>query len=86
MEGLPQSPTVTVYQLVKQTGMNFGPAGNAPTNYIGSGFYLTQQEAEHQRTMELLKDESNTTPGHRTRYHIFPLTVPNPAYRPDQNT
>jgi hypothetical protein len=42
------------------------------------GFYPTLQEAEHNRTIEVLKD---TTSGAKPRFHVFELEVPNPAYQ-----
>jgi hypothetical protein len=42
------------------------------------GFFVTLQEAEHCRTVEVLKD---TTVGPtKPRFHIFELEVPNPVY------
>jgi hypothetical protein len=43
---------------------------------LGLGFFWTQTEAEHHRTMELLKD--TTMP--KSQYHVFELDIPNPAY------
>ena len=52
--------------------------------YFGSGttglvvgFYYTQQEAEHNRTLETLKDTSSNP---KPKWHIWELDVPNPAY------
>jgi len=83
MEGLKPPKTMRVYQLIKlnaANGLNFGVAGGIPAgsaNYIGTGFYTTLQEAEHHRTLEILKDTSGSV----TSFHIFELEFPNPAYR-----
>ena len=60
--------------------MNFAPTGStvSGSNYIGYGFYLTRQEAEHSRTLEHLK----ATPTESfNKLHIFELDIPNPAYK-----
>jgi hypothetical protein len=44
---------------------------------MGLGFYTSKQEAEHQRTIEILKDQ--TTAGPKPTWHIFELEFPNPA-------
>jgi hypothetical protein len=74
MEPMPIPKTITIYQLIRQSGMNFTPTGTLPTPSIGTGFYLSRTEAEHNRTLELLKDSSH-------RFHVFELEVPNPAYK-----
>ena len=51
--------------------------GGPGTGGLGIGFYSTQQEAEHNRTMEILKDADGT----HNSYHIFELEFPNPAYK-----
>lgn len=63
--------------MVKQSGMSFTYGGSGTTG-MGIGFYSTQQEAEHNRTLEVLKD---TTVGSvKPRWHVWELDVPNPAY------
>lgn len=76
MEPIKPPRVIKIYQLVKQTGMNFtyGSAGGV----YGAGFYSTQQEAEHNRTLEVLKD--TTTGASKPKWHIWELEVPNPAY------
>lgn len=67
-----------VFFLVKQQGMFFTPTGITSANYLGTGFFLSRTDAEHQRTMEYLKiteDQENTF------IHIYELDVPNPAYK-----
>lgn len=81
MEPIRPPRTVKFYQLLKmatKNGLNISNCGStSPSAYVGSGIYLTQQEAEHQRTLETLKD----TDGGANSYHIFELEFPNPVYR-----
>ena len=77
MEPIQPPRTVKVYQLIKQNGnylINTGVSG--PLSW-GIGFYASLQEAEHNRTMELLKNTDTPKP----LYHIFELDIPNPAYK-----
>lgn len=76
MEPIKPPKVIKIYQLVKQTGMNFtyGSAGGV----YGAGFYSTQHEAEHNRTLEVLKD--TTTGASKPKWHIWELDIPNPAY------
>ena len=69
--------------LLLQNGMNFATTGASVSgsNYIGYGFYLTRQEAEHSRTLEYLKA---TTTENFNKLHIFELDVPNPAYKEEK--
>jgi len=80
MEPLPIPKTMRVYQLVRmstKTSLNFSTTGTAAAGaaYIGSGFYLTQSEAEQNRTLETLKDVDGN------KFYVFELEFPNPAYR-----
>lgn len=77
MEPISPPRTVKVYQLLKQTGATLSNAGTMGTISWGFGFYVTLQEAEHNRTMELLRNTDAVTP----QYHIFELDIPNPAYK-----
>ena len=77
MKTIPQPETVTVYQLVKMTGMIFSAAGNSGNPSMGIGFYTSLQEAEHNRTICVLGD--STTAGPKPTWHIFELEFPNPA-------
>jgi hypothetical protein len=81
MEGIKPPRTVKYYQLFKMTtknSFNISACGTTSSNnYIGTGVYMTLQEAEHNRTMETLKD---TDAAHNT-YHVFELEFPNPVYR-----
>jgi len=75
MEPIPVPKNIDVYMLLEQTDMNFMPVGySSSAMTMGTGFFLTEREAEHQRTLEILKNE-------KSKHHIFKLTVPNPAYK-----
>ena len=74
MESIPIPKTLTVYTLIKQTGMSFTYTGYNTNNALGVGFFLTEKEAEYQRTLEILKNEGSD-------YYIFPIDVRNPAYK-----
>ena len=77
MQGLPSPKTMKVYQLLKmstKSGLYISPHG---TSSAGIGMYMTLQEAEHPRTLEILRD----TEGGSNSYHIFELDFPNPAYK-----
>lgn len=76
MEPIKPPKTLRVFQLIKQTGLSFTYTGSGTTG-MGVGFYSTQQEAEHNRTLEVLKDTTNPKP----RYHVFEIEIPNPAYQ-----
>ena len=79
MEPISPPRTIRVFQLVRQTGLNFSIVGGSAGVSLGLGFYPTLQEAEHNRTIEVLKD---TTSGiNKPKYHLFELEVPNPAYQ-----
>lgn len=77
MEPIKPPKTLKVYQLIRQTGMNFTYGGSG-TPTFGVGFYSTLQEAEHNRTLEALKD--TTTGINKPRWHVFELEFPNPVY------
>ena len=77
MQGLPPPKTMKVYQLLKmstKSGLYISACGSASS---GMGMYMTLQEAEHTRTLEILRD----TEGGSNSYHIFELDFPNPAYK-----
>jgi len=78
MEPLPVPKTIKVYQLIRQSGMNFVSTGSATTG-MSAGFYITQAEAEHNRTLETLKD-TGIGPA-AAKFHVFELEFPNPAYK-----
>ena len=81
MEPIKPPKTVKFYQLLKMSTKNSFTINSCGTtssaNYIGTGIYMTLQEAEHNRTMETLKD----TDGGYNSYHIFELEFPNPVYK-----
>jgi hypothetical protein len=78
MEPLKPPSTLKIYALIRQTGLTFTGIGFSSTaSTLGTGFFATHQEAEFQRTVEMLRD-TTTTP--RPRYHVFELDVPNPAH------
>ena len=80
MQGLPLPKTMKVYQLLKmstKSGLYISACGSVNSGpFNGIGIYTTLQEAEHTRTLEILKD---TETGNS--YHIFELDFPNPAYK-----
>lgn len=78
MEPIRPPKTLKVYQLIRQNGLTFSPTGTSSAASLGIGFYSTLQEAEHNRTMEILKD---TTVGPvKPQFHVFELEFPNPVY------
>jgi hypothetical protein len=80
MEPLLPPKTLNIYALVRQNGMTFSyvvpTVINTGTTNIGSGFFLSKQEAEHNRTLEVLKEQSTNV-----IFHVFEMTIPNPAYK-----
>lgn len=81
MEPIKPPKTIKIYQLIRQTGMSFTSAGSSSSSItasLGIGFYLSLQEAEQNRTMEVLKDTS--TGINKPKWHVFELEFPNPAY------
>ena len=77
MEPIKPPKIIKIYQLVKQSGMSLSYGGSGSIG-LGLGFYSTQQEAEHNRTLETLKD---ITSGTKPKWHIWELDIPNPAYQ-----
>lgn len=70
--------TIKIYQLVKRNAetLYFTGAGTGPTqNSLGIGFYATRQEAEHNRTLEVLKCKT------ADEFYIFELEIPNPIVK-----
>lgn len=77
MEPLKPPKVLKVYTLIKQTGASFNYTAGGMNPNIGVGFYLSRDEAEHHRTVEVLKD---TTIGPtKPKWHIFELEFPNPV-------
>ena len=77
MEPIRAPKTIKIYSLVKQNGMSFGSpsSSSSGSTNIGLGYFITLQEAEHYRTLELLKASAT-----KEKFHIFELEVPNPTY------
>ena len=77
MEPIKAPKTLKIYALLKQNGMSFSPAStlSSSATSIGTGYFTTLQEAEHYRTLELLKASAT-----KEKFHIFELEVPNPTY------
>ncbi len=71
--------TLKIYQLIKRNAdmLYFtGVSGASPAQgSIGIGFYTTRQEAEHQRTLEVLKCKT------AEEFYIFELEIPNPILK-----
>jgi len=79
MESIKPPKMFKIYALVKQTGASFTyTSGSASSSPLGMGFFVTLQEAEHCRTVEVLKD--TTVGANKPKFHIFELEVPNPVY------
>jgi hypothetical protein len=80
MEGLRPPKTIKVYQLTKMTitsGIYISPVSSySGTPSYGMGIFKSLDEAEQNRTIEILKDKTDDT-----SYHIFELEFPNPAYQ-----
>ena len=79
MEGLNPPKTLKFYQLMRmsgKSGLYFSTVGGS-SSLVGPGLFQTLHEAEHQRTLEVLKDLD----GDVNSYHIFELEFPNPAYQ-----
>ena len=81
MEPIAPPKSVKIYQLLKQSGAHLMSAGVSGPVSWGLGFYTTLQEAEHNRTLETLKNTDTVKP----QYHIFELDLPNPAYKEQQS-
>lgn len=78
MEPIKAPKTIKVYTLIKQSGLSLTYVGFSTLGMsLGAGFFLTHIEAEHHRTLELLKD----TGADKSQYHVFELEIPNPAYQ-----
>ena len=70
--------TIKIYQLIKRNAeqLYFTNTGMASgMNSIGIGFYLTRDEAEHQRTLEVLKSKTDED------FYVFELEIPNPILK-----
>ncbi len=78
MEPIRPPKTFKVYAVIKQTGLSmsyvYGSSSQSSVTF-GAGFHGTREEAEHLRTLELLKETAGS------KYHVFELEIPNPAYQ-----
>lgn len=75
MQPIAPPKTLKYYQLIKmatKTNLYFNSVGSSSINSVGIGFFHTLTEAEHNRTLETLKDNDGGT------FHIFELEFPNP--------
>ena len=80
MQALKPPKTLTVYQLLKRTGMmmtTVSSSSNINGMSLGAGFFMTQHDAEMHRTMEILKLSSTDN----SEFFIFELELPNPVYK-----
>lgn len=69
--------TLKVYSLIKRTDMMFSYTGSASTQNVGYGFYLTREEAEHNRTLEVLRLKADD----KSEFYVFELEIPNPIVK-----
>lgn len=70
--------TIKIYQLIKRSAdmLYFTSINNGSTTpSLGVGFYQTRQEAEYQRTVEVLKSKA------AEEFYIFELEIPNPIVK-----
>ncbi len=71
---LPAPESIKVFMLLKQSnGLFLYPTGSS-SNGLSSGFFLTREDAEKVRLMEVLGNEG------KDKFHIFELEIPNPIY------
>lgn len=80
MEPLKPPKTMKVYQLLKRSGLlhtTVASSSNINGTSLGSGFFLSQHDAEMHRTMEILK----LTSSDNSEFFIFELELPNPVYK-----
>jgi hypothetical protein len=80
MKSLDPPEYLTFWVLFSQSSTNLyfsttGAPVNPGTSGYGTGFYATRDEAEKARTFAILNDKTDT------RFHIFELEFPNPAYK-----
>lgn len=77
MQAIAPPKTLKVYALIKQIGLNFCPyTPPGSTTTLGSGFFMSLQEAEQNRTLAVLSDTGTL----KQQFHVFELEVPNPVY------
>lgn len=69
--------TIKVYSLVKRNEMMFSYSGSSSAQNLGFGFYLSREEAEHNRTLEVLRLKD----GDKSEFYVFELEIPNPVLK-----
>jgi hypothetical protein len=80
MEPLKPPKTIKYYQLLRRTGMalsNVVSSSMINGTSLGSGFFMSQHDAEMHRTVEILK----LSPTDNSDFFIFELELPNPVYK-----
>jgi hypothetical protein len=80
MEPLKPPKTIKYYQLLKRHGLMLSNVVSSSTINgvaVGSGFFISQHDAEMHRTMETLR----LTESDNYEFFIFELELPNPAYK-----
>lgn len=79
MISLDQHKTLKVYFLMRQEGLQLGITNASESGPLSSslGFFLSRDIAEMNRTAAYL----SLPAGSRAQFHVFPLTIPNPAYK-----
>lgn len=80
MEPLKPPKTIKYYQLLRRTGIALSNVvSNSMINgtSLGSGFFMSQHDAEMHRTVEILK----LSPTDNSDFFIFELELPNPVYK-----
>ena len=80
MQPLKPPKNISVFMLLKRSGMMHSTAVSSSminNMSLGSGFFLSQHDAEMHRTMELLKLQPNDN----SEFFVFELELPNPAYK-----
>ena len=80
MKPLEAPEFITFYVLVIQSGSSLyfsttGASVTTGTPSFGTGFYSSRDDVEKARTYAILNDKTDT------RFHIFELEFPNPAYK-----
>lgn len=80
MNPLPPLDTLAVFMLLRQDGLVFTASGvSGTTPNLGVGMFHNRHDAEVARTLALLTTASSSA----SQYHVFELTIPNPAANRD---
>ena len=73
-KALPAPEFIKVFMLLKQsTGLFLYPTGSSSAG-LSTGFYLTREEAEKSRLLEVLGNDG------KDKFYIFELEIPNLAH------